>query len=367
MTVTDRRQHLPEGGETLRQRLDRERPSVHDAVEIAARLVLAPGTLPGSRVRARTIRPETIWLTGDGGAAVVRSGEPTPDDVAYASPEQIRGEAGDERSDVWTIGVLMYEMLAGRPPFVGDSPDALVHAVLHDWSAPLHELNAEVGPELVAVIDRCLEKEPVRRFASPLVLVQALRDVERTGPDSVPVGGVTIRRALRLNAVVPRPAIIVPMLLAVAVLLLIGGLALMRSVPRVIEARGSAGDVFAVQRALLIAGVEAPEHPDLAAAVGAALPGALRDSDVELVGRTHTGPVDLDGALLAGRRLGAGAVLHVSLTKTGRNFVLDGRGLRPEDGSELFVIRAASREHRLMDAVKLFSREVRRRLGEHRS
>jgi hypothetical protein len=366
MTVTDRRQPLPGGGETLRQRLDRERPSVHDAVEIAARLVLAPGTLPGSRVRARTIRPETIWLTGDGGAAIVRSGEPAQDDVAYASPEQTRGEAGDERSDVWTIGVLMYEMLAGRTPFVGSSTDALVHSIHHDWAAPLNEVNAEVGPELVAVIDRCLEKDPARRFASPLVLVQALRDVERTGPDRVPVAGVTIRRALRLNAVVPRPAIIVPMVLAVALLLLVVGLALMRSVPRVVEARGGAGDAFAAQRALLLTAVEAPGRPDLAAAVGAALPAALRDADVELVGPTLNGPLDLDVALDAGRRLGAGAVLHVSLTRTGRNFVLVGRGLRPEDGSELFVVRAAAREHRLMDAVELFSREVRRRLGEPR-
>jgi len=103
------------------------------------------------------------------------------------SPEQVQGGGGvDSRSDVWGLGVVMYELLAHRPAFVGDDPHTLCAQTLTAEVVPLGELRPELPAALVRVVERCLERDPARRFDGVEPLAQALLRVpvaeERPAP-----------------------------------------------------------------------------------------------------------------------------------------------------------------------------------------
>ncbi|HZS77610.1 MAG TPA: protein kinase [Ktedonobacteraceae bacterium] len=97
----------------------------------------------------------------------------------YLSPEQARGETLTASSDLYSLGVVMFEMVAGRPPFVG--PTAVSIAMQHasTYPPPLHQFNPNVPPALEQIINRALEKEPGDRFASAAEMQQALRQCAR--------------------------------------------------------------------------------------------------------------------------------------------------------------------------------------------
>ena len=98
--------------------------------------------------------------------------------LAYMSPEQALGRDVDARSDIFALGVLLYELLAGRPPFAGDNAVALIDAILHDEPPAV----PEIGPELRAVLDRMLAKDRDQRYPSLRQACADLRAVERGEP-----------------------------------------------------------------------------------------------------------------------------------------------------------------------------------------
>jgi predicted Ser/Thr protein kinase/membrane protein implicated in regulation of membrane protease activity len=94
--------------------------------------------------------------------------------VFYMSPEQAEGRVVDARSDIFSFGSVLYEMITGRRPFDGESNLATLAAILHEQPKPASELNPAVSRELGQLIDRCMEKKPGRRFASMKALQAAL-------------------------------------------------------------------------------------------------------------------------------------------------------------------------------------------------
>ena len=103
--------------------------------------------------------------------------EPGAFEPAYLSPEQVREEVADERSDLFSLGVVMYELLAGQRPFQGAGESSTARAIRRDAPEPLGSRNADVSPELERIVQRCLEKQRERRFDSAGQLVSALEHV----------------------------------------------------------------------------------------------------------------------------------------------------------------------------------------------
>jgi serine/threonine-protein kinase len=98
------------------------------------------------------------------------------------SPEQVQGKPLDPRSDVYAMGVLVYEMLCGVKPFTSSSLTGLLTAHITETPKPPAELRPEVGAELNEVILRCLAKAPEKRFASAGALLKALDAISSTAP-----------------------------------------------------------------------------------------------------------------------------------------------------------------------------------------
>ena len=172
-------------GETLRQRIGRGPLAVTEAVDLATQLAEGLSAAHRAGVVHRDIKPENLLVTRDGILKIVdfgvakamREGLATAGlplgTAAYMSPEQTRGEELDHRTDLWSTGVVLYEMLAWARPFGGEG-QALIHAIRDDPPRPL-AAGRDVPPPLGSVVERCLEKDRDRRFESADALAAALR------------------------------------------------------------------------------------------------------------------------------------------------------------------------------------------------
>jgi Tol biopolymer transport system component len=99
--------------------------------------------------------------------------------VSHMSPEQAEGKAVDHRSDIFSLGVVFYEMLTGRRPFRGDSPTSVLSSILKDTPPPVTELNPDIPRDLVKVCRRCLAKYPSRRYQSAVDLRNELEELKQ--------------------------------------------------------------------------------------------------------------------------------------------------------------------------------------------
>jgi serine/threonine-protein kinase len=148
------------------------------AAEIGAEVASALAAAHRAGLVHRDVKPGNILLATDGTVKVTDFGIARAWDdsqeltktgavigtATYFSPEQAQGTPADERSDVYSLGVVMYEMLAGRPPFQGDSPVAVAYQHVSSSAPPPSTLNSDVPPELDAVVTRALQKDPAFRY-----------------------------------------------------------------------------------------------------------------------------------------------------------------------------------------------------------
>jgi serine/threonine-protein kinase len=169
------------------------------AVRIVQDVLAALGHAHEQRIIHRDIKPENILLDDSGrvkltdfGIAKMLDSEVdngtqlsggsigTP---RYMSPEQVRGGALDERSDLFSVGVLLYELLTGKPPFDGGSAIAIATAILHDEPVPPSMAEADVSPALDPVLGRALAKVAHERFPSSQMFAQVLASVSVDWPE----------------------------------------------------------------------------------------------------------------------------------------------------------------------------------------
>ena len=183
-------------GETLRRRIERGPLSIDEATDIAQQI--AKGLLKSHRrgIVHRDIKPANLVITSDGvvkildfglaklagAAAITRTGSSvgTP---AYMSPEQARGEDVDHRTDLWSLGVVLYEMVTGKRPFRGEHEQAVLYSILNEKPKPLTEARADAPAELEKIVGGLLAKDPADRYPSvdgALAGLKALRNEPMT-------------------------------------------------------------------------------------------------------------------------------------------------------------------------------------------
>jgi serine/threonine protein kinase len=175
-------------GESLQRRLTRGPLPIDQAIDIAAQAARGLAKAHSQGIVHRDIKPGNLFLTTDGLVKILDfgiaklSGEAGPTRLgsalgtpSYMAPEQTRGREVDARADVWSLGVVLYEMLTGKRPFVGGTGTAVVYAVLHEEPEPLASLRPETPRELVRIVSRMLTKDPRRRYADASEVLEDLR------------------------------------------------------------------------------------------------------------------------------------------------------------------------------------------------
>jgi eukaryotic-like serine/threonine-protein kinase len=191
-------------GESLRDRLAREgQLPVEDAVRITREAAAALDYAHRHDAVHRDIKPENILLTSDGDALVadfgiaraLRGGGDaltqtglTVGTPAYMSPEQASGGPVDARTDVYSLGTVLYEMLAGERPFVGPTPQAEIARRFTDVARPLHMLRDTIPPPVEEAVAKALAKTPADRFQTAADLLRALSAQAPTVPMRTPPG-----------------------------------------------------------------------------------------------------------------------------------------------------------------------------------
>jgi serine/threonine protein kinase len=208
-------------GLTLRARLDAGPPSLRELVDIGSQIGAALSTAHAAGIVHRDIKPENVMIRRDGIVKVVdfglakRTASRPADDpqslgyavtqegivagtACYMSPEQALGEPLDHRSDLFSVGILLYEMATGQRPFTGSSDAALYDALLHASPPAPSTLRADLPVELDLVIGRALEKERDLRYQSAADLASDLRRLQRSSA-TAPLAVAPPRTAGRIN------------------------------------------------------------------------------------------------------------------------------------------------------------------------
>src|SRR5215207_4416596 len=169
-------------GTTLRDVLRDGRKILPErALELTAGVLEALSYSHKAGIIHRDIKPANVMLTPNGGVKVMDFGIARADadtsatmtqtaavigTAQYLSPEQARGETVDARSDLYSTGCLLYELLAGRPPFTGDSPVSVAYQHVREAPVPPSQLDPEITPEIDAVVLKALAKDPDDRYQS---------------------------------------------------------------------------------------------------------------------------------------------------------------------------------------------------------
>jgi serine/threonine protein kinase/tetratricopeptide (TPR) repeat protein len=198
-------------GETLRARIKRGPIPLQEVLDYARQIVSGLAAAHEKGVVHRDLKPENLFLTRDGqvkildfGLAKQKHPEPATETrsampatavgvvmgtVGYMSPEQVRGQAADFRSDIFAFGAILYEMFSGRRAFIGESSADVASAILKEDPPGLSKTIVGVPHSLDGIVRRCMEKNPEQRFPSAIELSAALRAIE-----VVPSRGISVSR-----------------------------------------------------------------------------------------------------------------------------------------------------------------------------
>jgi eukaryotic-like serine/threonine-protein kinase len=194
-------------GETLKRKVEKGPLPLEEALDYAIQAGQGLAKAHRQGIVHRDIKPANLIVTGDGivkildfglaklagAAGLTRAGFclGTP---SYMSPEQARGEV-DQRTDLWSLGVVLYEMITGRPPFRADTDQGIIYALLTEEPEPVRKLRPEAPPELERIVKKMLAKDPDERYPNLDAVIADLRAL--SGVTStltrVPAGGLPVR------------------------------------------------------------------------------------------------------------------------------------------------------------------------------
>ncbi len=177
-------------GKTLRKEIEDGRLKIEDCIRYGLQIAEALNAAHRRGILHRDVKPENVMITADGrvkvmdfglarrpgGTRVTREGA-VLGTAAYMSPEQARGETVDARTDLWSFGVLLYELSTGKLPFASEYDQAVIYGILHETPKPPRELNADLPEPLERIIRRCMEKSPAGRYQTMEECLSDLRAI----------------------------------------------------------------------------------------------------------------------------------------------------------------------------------------------
>ncbi len=168
------------------------RPTPLQSVELATRIAGALQVAHAQRIVHRDIKPANVMVTREGAVKVMDFGiarmqsdatAPQTSSVigtpAYFSPEQAQGLPVDARSDIYSLGCVLYELLAHRPAFTGDTPVAIAYKQVNEMPVPPSQVNPDIPPRLDAVVMKCMAKNPANRYRDAAELMADLDRVRK--------------------------------------------------------------------------------------------------------------------------------------------------------------------------------------------
>jgi serine/threonine protein kinase len=223
-------------GEGLKNRIQRGPLLIDDALPLSIQMGEGLHEAHEKGIVHRDIKPGNIMVTSRGQAKILDFGlarlgthtkitktDTTLGTAAYMSPEQATGKEVDRRTDIWSLGVVLYEMMTGARPFTGEYEPAVVYSILHDQPEPLTSRRSRVPMELERMVNKCLEKKRDERYQTAADLIADLRHLQRTLASATRQSMTTVtgaraaRRARRWSWAVP--VVVVAVIVAVAIYL----------------------------------------------------------------------------------------------------------------------------------------------------
>jgi len=177
-------------GQTLKQKMARGRLSLEDSLHIARQVADGLQCAHEAGIIHRDLKPANLMLTEQGRVRILDFGIAKLEGatewtrpgtqmgtVAYMSPEQAHGDRIDHRTDLWSLGVVLYEMLTGTRPFRGEYEQAMLYSILHETPTPVRTLCPEAPDALVRIVENLLRKDPGERYPDMATVSSRLLDV----------------------------------------------------------------------------------------------------------------------------------------------------------------------------------------------
>jgi eukaryotic-like serine/threonine-protein kinase len=175
-------------GESLKEKIEKGPLPIQKALDIASQIARGLEKAHAEGIVHRDIKPANIFITKDGQVKIIDFGlakltgrtlltitGSTLGTVAYMSPEQAQGANVDHRSDIWAFGVILYEMLTGKPPFAGDYEQAVIYSIINEDPKAVTEIRSDIPLPVEQIVSRAMERNPDKRY---LHIKELLDDLE---------------------------------------------------------------------------------------------------------------------------------------------------------------------------------------------
>jgi serine/threonine protein kinase/Tfp pilus assembly protein PilF len=175
-------------GETLKKKLENGPHEINEAVAYSIQIAQGLERAHEAGIIHRDIKPANIMITKRGEAKILDFGlaktlnDPgitkfgsTMGTAAYMSPEQARGAEVNHQTDIWSLGVMIYQMITGKLPFAGEYEQALIYSILNEEPKSIREYLETVSSSLVGILNKCLEKDPANRYQT---ITELIKDLE---------------------------------------------------------------------------------------------------------------------------------------------------------------------------------------------